>query len=373
MPADRPLTQDEILREIARRQETKTTPDPPSGNTAVEGDQQDVSPAGPPTYRYVRPLLEAADGLIETIQNVDGRFMFGISEIDNALRGIGRGELMYVTGRAHSGKTQLVLQAVVNAGPEKRVLFFTPDEVAELVLSKLVSMSEDIDAELLEKRIKDGDQKTIDLVRYVATTKFPNFLVIDDSLTFSEMTASVEEAEDYWGGMGDLVVIDFLELLLGGGNDEADGGVSAKSRHLKSWGKNVDMPIICIHQASRSSGKRGQAAGMNAMRYGGETDAIYVLEVFRKIEDETLDDFEKRQAQWQLTVNVAKNKRPPCKKGQYDLYIDPRCGYVRRFDPTTDIPAFQGAEKRPVYEGTGGVLERRRALREAQTEIDLDF
>lgn len=251
--------------------------------------------------------------------------MLGYRDLDAMIRGFGRGELAYITGRAHSGKTQLLVQAIAN-NPERRVLFFTPDEVAELILTKLVSISYGVNAEEIEARVKAGDAEASAMVRRVANEEFSNLLVIDDSLSFADMTEAVNEAEQMWGGGIDAVIIDFLELLPGEGEHS---GVVTKSQTLKRWTKTIDAPVICLHQASRSSGSRGQSAGMDAMRYGGETEALYVIEVFRKREDKDLDGWDRARHENTLTASVVKNKRPPCKTGEVDLFIHPTTGQVR--------------------------------------------
>lgn len=291
-----------------------------------QGAGPDHSPAPVRRYRWIKDFREAAEGLIDYAQNPEGRFLLGLHEVDVMTRGFGRGELVYVTGRTHSGKTQVVLNAL-NANPDKRILYFTPDEVSELVLSKLVSIRHGVDAETLEQRIKDGDQYSIELVRKTATRDFPNLIVIDESLTLAQMHEAVNEAEDYWGERVDAVIIDFLELIPG--DSEGEQGVVAKSQALKRWGKEIDAPVICLHQGKRSAGPRGQAQGMDGMRYGGDTEAIFVLEVFRKRDDESMDSWDRDRHANTVTINVAKNKRPPCKKGERDFYMDPSNGLVR--------------------------------------------
>lgn len=276
-------------------------------------------------YRYIKPFSAAAEGLIDYAQNPEGRFMLGIRDIDVMTRGFGRGELAYITGKSHAGKTQVVLTALCN-NPNKHVLVFTPDEMAELVLSKLVAMHYGISAEDVEARIKQGDQATIDMVRRAAAHDFKNLIVIDDSLTMGQMARALEEAQDFWQAPADCVVIDFLELIPG--EDGADG-VVAKSQALKRWCKQANVPVLCLHQASRSSGPRGTSAGMNAMRYGGETEAIMVIEVYRKLEDESLDEFDRRRHATSITLNLCKNKRPPSRKGEVDLHMDPNTGIIR--------------------------------------------
>jgi replicative DNA helicase len=280
-------------------------------------------------YRYVRPLTTAAEGLLAYMSNEEGRLMTGIHELDVMTRGFGRGELVMCTGRAHSGKTQIVLNTIVN-NPTRRVILFTPDEVSELVLSKLVSIKHGINAEEVERRVKAGDEHTIELVKRAASHDFRNLIVIDDSLTLRQCADALAEAQDYWQADADLCVFDYLELLPG---DDGADGVVAKAQAVKRWTKNANVPVICLHQASRSSGARGQAAGLNAMRFGGESEAIFVIEAFRKREDESMDDFDRRRHANTLSINLAKNKRPPSKVGMFDVYMDPATGAVRSLQP----------------------------------------
>jgi replicative DNA helicase len=280
-------------------------------------------------YRYVRPLTTAAEGLLAYMSNEEGRLMTGIHELDVMTRGFGRGELVMVTGRAHSGKTQIVLNTIVN-NPNKRVILFTPDEVSELVLSKLVSIKHGINAEDVERRVKSGDQVTIDLVKRTASHDFRNLIVIDESLTLRQCADALAEAQDYWGDDAEMVAFDYLELLPG---DDGSDGVVGKAQAVKRWTKNANVPVMCLHQASRSSGNRGQAAGLNAMRYGGESEAIFVIEAYRKREDESMDDFDRRRHANTLSINLAKNKRPPSKVGMFDVFMDPATGAVRSLQP----------------------------------------
>ena len=177
-----PLVDATAAAEIAERFRNRNSSEMPDDCEVGVG-------AKPRKYRYIRPFSDAAEDLIDICQNTDGRWMFGIQSIDAMTRGLGRGELMYVTGRAHSGKTQLCLQSIAN-NPNAHVMLFTPDEVDVLVLSKLVSIVRGIDGEQLEHRIRNNDAHTIDIVRRCAADDFRNMIVIDQSLTFDQMTVA---------------------------------------------------------------------------------------------------------------------------------------------------------------------------------------
>lgn len=288
-------------------------------------------------FRYIRPLSDAAGELIEYLQNPEGRFMLGLPEIDMMTRGFGAGELVYVLGHAHSGKTQIILNAI-NNNRGLHVLYFTPDEPAALVLTKLVALSTGVDAETLEAKIKDGDKIAEDLVRETASRTFKNLIVVDTGLTVNEMASAYAEYETYYGCPPDLVVVDFLELIPG---EETDG-LMTKSRDLKKWAKDAACPVICLHQASRTSGGRGRPMGMFSGRYGGETDAIFVLGVYRRRDDDDLDQFDRDRAENLISVQVIKNKRPPNRTGEHEYFMEGATGNVREIRDG-DFGAFRHA------------------------------
>lgn len=292
------------------------------------------------TYRFVRPLTEAADNLIEYLQNSDGRIMTGLREIDLMTRGFGPGELVYVTGYTHSGKTQLFLTTVLN-NRDRRFVLFTPDESAEDVLTKLVCMRTRSNAERMEERVKNGDKEACARIRRVAREDFRNLLVIDQSLSLSDMSIAVLEAEGYWGGPVDAVGFDYLELLR---CDESE--VEKKSQALKGWAVGQPFPTICLHQGSRGNSSGGQALTMRSMKYGGEQEAIFVLGVRRQRDDEDLDEYTRAQLADTVDISVIKNKRPPSKKGEHTFYMDPECGIILALDARANGPMTSASQAR---------------------------
>jgi replicative DNA helicase len=177
--------------------------------------------------------------------------MWGIRDVDVMMRGIGDGELCFVTGRSHSGKTQLVLQAIAN-NADKRWLYFTPDEVTELVLLKLAGIMRGVSAEQVEAALQAGDQETIDMLHDVAARDFPNTFVLDDPYDFDNVRAAVREAEEFWGLPCQGIVLDYIEVFPGG--DAGNDGVTWKVQEVKRLTKELRRPVIAIHQ-----GKRGDA------------------------------------------------------------------------------------------------------------------
>lgn len=234
-------------------------------------------------YRLVKPLASAAESLVNFASQPERRALLNLAEIDAQTMGIGPGELSYVTGFSHSGKTQVVLNAL-HAQRDRRALVFTADEPASLVLAKLVSLSRGISGRDLIERIQQGDSAARSMVYDVANADYPNLLVVDGSLGYDDMSAGYEEAADFWGAAPQIVVVDYLGLLRGGGDDgDQASSIVTNSRRLKAWTMDHDVPVICMHQGTRSGSGRGQAATLaDAAAYGGEAEAIFLLNVRRK-------------------------------------------------------------------------------------------
>lgn len=304
----------------------------------------DVTP--PARYRFVRPMTQAADGLVETIANPEGRFMFGLPEIDSRIRGVGPGDLCLITGYSHSGKSQLFFNSVLH-NRDKPVLLFTPDETSELVLMKLVCMLQRQSAEVLEQRIKDGDQHAIQQVHMAARRELRNLIVIDQSLTLSDMSLALQEAEAWWGQGAAAVGLDYLGLLRCDADD-----IEGKSEALKAWTKDHQVPMVCIHQAGRGAAGKGQPITMTSGKYGGEQEAIFMLGVYRKRDNPDLDEWDRAQNANTVSLQVVKNKRPPCKRTPdegIDHFIDPECGLIRPIRPE-DYPGVQSQAQRALRE-----------------------
>jgi hypothetical protein len=284
-------------------------------------------------YQYVRPLSDSYANVIDAIENVEHRFMFGLEQIDMRTRGFGAKELVLITGFAHAGKTQLVNTAILN-NKDRRILFFSMDDPAEMILVKLACMAQGVDAETLERRIKQGDERSKLALQQAATLTFQNLIVVDESLGLTAMDQAIREATAYWGGIGpDAVFIDYLGSMASDGADESDGGgIKQKAAALKRWVKDKPFPTIVLHQNTRSNGRPGAPITLLSGGYGGEQEATFVIGVRRKRDDEDLDGFVRDQHANTVTLHLVKNKRPPGKKTAtegVDFWMEPNTGVIR--------------------------------------------
>jgi hypothetical protein len=315
----------------------------------------DVSNASK-TRQHYSPLAHAADDFIHWAQHPQERIYLGFPDIDTEMRGIAPSEMCLINGYSHSGKTMFLLQILV-ANADKPVVYFCPDEPKTLTLIKLTCLMHGIPADILEKQVANNDIKAIQLLRETANESFPNLAVFDQMMTLNEMEQSLAEIELLWG-KPHLLVFDYLELLNGGGED-----VPSKANTLKAFGKRHNIPLLVLHQSSRTAGADGKKMTISSGAYGGEQQATHILGVRRKkfeiesqireIEErldtsknterllERLDTlrYDLRIHQNTVTINLVKCKRPASRLlDDIDFEIEEGTGRLTRL-PTGYFPS----------------------------------
>ena len=222
----------------------------------------------------------------------------------------------------------MFLLQILLANKDKPVIYFCPDEPRTLTLIKLACLTHGIDANILEQDISQGNPEAIELLRKTSTEEFPNLAVFDQMLSLADMERALNEVREIWG-QPSLIVFDYLELLTGGGED-----VPSKANTLKGFGKRHNVPLLVLHQSSRSAGADGRKMTISSGAYGGEQQSAHVIGVRRKrfeieaqireIEEkldksnsterllERLDSlrYERRIHMNTVTINLVKCKRP---------------------------------------------------------------
>jgi len=279
-------------------------------------------------HKFYEPLVKAADEYVHWAQNPQDRIYLGFSDLDEQMRGIAPSEMCLINGYSHSGKTLFLLQILVE-NRDKPVIYFCPDEPRTLTLIKLACVTHGLDANTLEQQVANNDPDGIKLLRETANEYFPNLAVFDQMMTLADMERALGEVRDMWGQPA-LMVFDYLELLQGGGED-----VPSKANTIKAFGKRHNIPLLVLHQSSRTAGADGRKMTISSGAYGGEQQATHIVGVRRKkfeiealIRDtverieratsnterlmERLDSlrYDLRIHQNTLTVNLVKCKRP---------------------------------------------------------------
>ena len=277
------------------------------------------------------PTSKVVENLIGFIRNPAERWYLGFPDIDLATRGVGKGEVLLVVGRSHRGKSQILLNSIVTNlvnDSTAHVVIFSMDEPRELVAMKLFCLLQGRSSTDVEEAIKAGDRNVIDALGLASERELSRVAIIDESMSLEAMSAAMDEAREWWGTNPSFCMIDYLELMVGGDADAT--GVTSKAQALKRWAKTERVPVGLVHQAGRTAGERGKAAGIHAGRYGGEQEAIFVMEVYRKKDQTDLSDWETKYHANSINMNICKNKRTARLIDQ-TYYLDPECGHVHPY------------------------------------------
>ena len=286
-------------------------------------------PVAAPSSRYFEPSIEAVHSYSQYLTS-EGSFQTGFRAIDLCMPGgLDRGDMLLLIGKTHSGKSTAAYCMVAHnlrRNPDWRAVIFSPDEPRELCIAKLFSIGFGRDSADTEKAIREGDQRLIDEFHSAARGMLDRVLICDQSLTFSQMLSAMTEAKEYWGAPADGVVMDYLELLPG---DAADNtAVAHKAQSAKRFAKVADVPLVLLHQIGRGAAPRGKPAGISGGRFGGESEAVAVLEVYRPKDREDLSVAEKERVEDVVRISLVKNKRPPFRLIDVEMILDPRSGRI---------------------------------------------
>jgi len=274
---------------------------------------------------------DVVTNLVGFIRNPAERWYLGIPEVDIASRGVGRGEVLMVVGRSHTGKSQVLLNGIVTNlvnNPAAHVVIFSMDEPRELVVMKLYCLLRGKSSTEVEEAVKAGDKEVIADLGRAANEELSRIAIVDESIPLPVMADVLDEAREWWGCNPSFTMIDYLELLPGGDSDST--GVTSKAQAVKRWAKTQRVPVGLVHQAGRGSGEKGKPAGLYAGRYGGEQEAIFVLEVYRQKDRQDLSEWEKEYHAHSINLNLCKNKRTARMVDQV-YYLDPLCGQVHPY------------------------------------------
>ena len=114
---------------------------------------------------------------------------FGLPEIDTALGGGLRAGLHLLVGFQHNGKTQLLLRLLYE-NRDKPMILFSPDEDAEQVMFKLISL-------VTKTPLTEILGMSASWKRGIITEWFPLLAIDDEKRSKYDMITYIQEAEQF--------------------------------------------------------------------------------------------------------------------------------------------------------------------------------
>ena len=241
------------------------------------------------------------------------------TEIDQMLSGLGKSDLILIAARPGVGKTSFALNIAQNIAiekPKRTIAVFSLEMSNEQLASRMLSAQSGVD----NLKFRNGEMSDDDWTElaHAASILTDTDVYFDDTagITVAQMKAKLRRLKKL-----DLIIIDYLQLMSGGGRYEnRSTEVGAISRSLKIMAKEFNVPVITLSQLNRETEKTKSKPQLSNLRESGsiEQDADAILFLW-KPEDE---DGEQQAGPVQIVkCEVAKNRHGPV--GSVDLAWNP--------------------------------------------------
>lgn len=235
-------------------------------------------------------LAESFDRLDELHKQGEGMrgVATGFADIDDALAGMQKSNLIILAARPSVGKTSLAMNIAqhVAVHDKKSVGFFSLEMSKEELVDRLLVGQADIDAWKLKtgKLSEDDFTKLSNAMGELAEAP----LYIDDTpaLSILEMRTKARRLQVEHGL--DFMVVDYLQLARSRNLENRVQEVSEISQGLKNIARELKIPVFALSQLSRAVETRGgNKPQLSDLRDSGsiEQDADVVMFLYREDND----------------------------------------------------------------------------------------
>lgn len=234
-----------------------------------------------PLKNVLLPLLEKIQTRKEGISGI----RTGFDKLDELTNGLQKSDLIILAGRPGMGKTAFALTLAANAAVKynQKVAFFSLEMSAEQLVQRVLSIQSEVP--LYNLRTGKLNQEYIGKIGHACERLNDAPLYIDDNsdLGLSELMSKARKLKSTIGL--DLLIVDYLQLMRTGKEENRAVAIGAISRGLKILAKDVGVPIIALAQLSRKAEEKGRDRPLlSDLRESGsiEQDADMVWFVDRK-------------------------------------------------------------------------------------------
>jgi replicative DNA helicase len=238
----------------------------------------------------VKQSFGSIDKLYERGQRITG-LETHYEKLDEMTSGFQASDLVIIAARPSMGKTAFAINIAENAAvrDKKVVGVFSLEMSREALLLRLLCSQSRVDSHKLRTGFLGRDDYGKLVQGMAALAEAPIFIDDSPGISITEMRAKARRLMQSQGRL-DLIVVDYLQLVSGGGAKRYENRtqeVSAVSRGLKALAKELRCPVVALSQLSRapeSRGKGEQRPQLSDLRESGsiEQDADVVAFIFRE-------------------------------------------------------------------------------------------
>ena len=264
-------------------------------------------------FQSIQETLGTTLSQIEAIESNKGKLTgieTGFAELNHITSGLQPSDLIIVAARPSMGKTAFALNIAQNAAikDNRSVAIFSLEMAKEQLVQRMLCAASLVDS----NNVRTGNLSKEDWERIVVgyNTLYGASIFIDDTpgISVSEIRSKCRRLKTEKAL--DLIVIDYLQLMGGGGRSEnRQNEISEMSRGLKALAREMEAPVIALSQLSRAPDARtDHHPVMSDLRESGsiEQDADVIMLLFREYYYEKNPEI-KNIAE----VNIAKQRNGP--------------------------------------------------------------
>ena len=285
---------------------------------------------------FVAPLLERLNNRKDGMTGVPT----GITELDELTNGLQNSDLIILAARPGVGKTSFALTVAANAAIKfgKNVAFFSLEMDGMQLAQRLLCSQAQVD----QSRLRNGKLNHDEMKKLIAAVTPINQspLFVDDNADLGIMELMSKARQLKHKGHLDLLIIDYLQLMKTGKEENRAVAIGAISRGLKILAKELQIPVIALAQLSRQVEEKGrERPQLSDLRESGsiEQDADMVWFVEREFVQTHKDE-----DRYKARLIVAKHRNGSVK--DIDMSFVPE--YTTFYDATEQ----QGGEGDEAYQ-----------------------
>ncbi|MCR5029396.1 MAG: replicative DNA helicase [Fibrobacter sp.] len=211
----------------------------------------------------LRPASEVVQEILKAVETRKDGFSgcpTGFTDLDRLTNGLQPSDLIILAGRPGMGKSAFALTLAANSSVNygKHVAFFSLEMGAEQLMQRIICSLAGIELSKFRSGHLNQDEFA-KLPGAASRIMQSNTLYVDDNLDLGIMEL-LSKCRSLKRKVGlDLVIVDYLQLMKTGKEENRAVAVGAISRGLKVLAKDLKIPVIALAQLSRKTEERADA------------------------------------------------------------------------------------------------------------------
>ncbi|WP_179393760.1 replicative DNA helicase [Lacticaseibacillus absianus] len=241
-----------------------------------------------PIKEVLNATMEEIDKLYQNDTEITG-LPTGFKDLDHMTTGLHDDELIILAARPAVGKTAFVLNIAQNVGTKtgKTVAMFSLEMGAESLVNRMLCAEGSIDAQHLRTGQLNEEEWQHLIIAMGSLSQASIYIDDTPGVRMAQIRSQclkLQKEHEHGSSPLGLIVIDYLQLIEGSGQESRQQEVSAISRQLKKLAKELHCPVIALSQLSRGVEQRqDKRPVLSDIRESGsiEQDADIVAFLYR--------------------------------------------------------------------------------------------